>query len=70
MVANINANDKNTKKSNAVGYGTFGKSVRASKPKNVIVKTVVMPSDTRSAVASRFNQNDTHDSTTNSTHGP
>lgn len=66
----MNANDKKTKKSNAVGYGTFGKSVRASNPKKVIVKTVVIPNDTRSAVASRFNQNETQDSTTSSTHGP
>lgn len=39
----MNANDRNTKKSRAVGYGTFGRSVLASSPKNVIVKTVVIP---------------------------
>ena len=36
-------NDKNTKLSKAVAYGTFGKSVLASKPRNVIVNTVVTP---------------------------
>lgn len=39
----MNANDKKTKKSKAVGYGTFGRSVLASNPKNVIVNTVVIP---------------------------
>jgi hypothetical protein len=42
----MNANERKTKKSRAVGYETFGKSVLASNPKNVIVKTVVMPSET------------------------
>ena len=41
----MNANDRNTKKSKAVGYGTFGRSVLASKPRNVIVRTVVIPAD-------------------------
>lgn len=39
----MKAKDKNTKKSKAVGYGTFGRSVLASRPKNVIVSTVVIP---------------------------
>jgi hypothetical protein len=43
IVANMNANDRNTKKSSAVGYGTLGRSVRASSPRNVIVRTVVIP---------------------------
>lgn len=47
MVAKMKANDKKTKKSKAVGYGTFGRSVLASSPKNVIVRTVVIPSGQR-----------------------
>ena len=43
IVANINAKESHTKRSNAVEYGTLGKSVLASKPKNVIVNIVVTP---------------------------
>lgn len=39
----MKANERKTKKSSAVGYGTLGRSVLASSPRNVIVKTVVMP---------------------------
>lgn len=39
----MKANERKTKKSSAVGYGTFGKSVRASSPRKVIVSTVVIP---------------------------
>lgn len=39
----MKAKDRKTKKSRAVGYGTFGKSVLASRPKKVIVNTVVIP---------------------------
>jgi hypothetical protein len=39
-------------------------------PRNVIVKTVVTPSDTRSAVASLLSQKETQDRTTNRMHGP
>jgi hypothetical protein len=49
----MNANDRNTKKSSAVGYGTFGRSVRASRPKNVIVRTVVIPVKWNIAVLNR-----------------
>lgn len=34
---------RKTKKSRAVGYGTFGKSVLASNPRKVIVSMVVIP---------------------------
>lgn len=43
IVAKMNENDRNTKKSKAVGYGTFGRLVLASRPKKVIVNTVVIP---------------------------
>lgn len=66
----MNPNDKKTKKSKAVGYGTLGRSVLASSPRKVIVKTVVIPRDTLSAVASRFSQKETHDKTTNKIQGP
>ena len=36
----------------AVGYETWGKSVRTSSPKKVIVKQVVMPREILSDVAS------------------
>lgn len=66
----MNPNERKTKKSKAVGYDTLGRSVLASNPKKVIVNTVVIPNETLSAVASRFNQNETHERTTNRIHGP
>jgi hypothetical protein len=70
IVEKMKANERKTKKSKAVGYGTFGRSVRASSPRNVIVRTVVIPKETLSAVASRFSQKDTHDNTTSRKQGP
>lgn len=43
MVAKMKPKERNTKKSSAVGYGTLGRSVRASRPRNVMVSTVVIP---------------------------
>lgn len=60
----MKAKERNTKKSNAVGYETLGRSALASSPKNVIVRLVVIPRETLSAVASLFNQKDTQDNTT------
>lgn len=43
IVAKMNPKERKTKKSSAVGYGTLGRSVLASRPRKVIVSTVVMP---------------------------
>lgn len=43
IVAKMNPYESQTKRSRAVEYDTFGRSVRASRPKNVMVRTVVMP---------------------------
>lgn len=51
----MNAKERKTKKSKAVGYGTLGRSVLASRPRKVIVSTVVIPAITLSLGKSLFN---------------
>ena len=53
-----------------MGYVTFGRSFLASSPMKVMVRTVVMPREILSEVASLFNQNETQEITTSSMQGP